>query len=136
MNNGKSQLSFVPPLSLITVFISVSLGLIGATQFGVLIVLLSVVTVPQNDSSLPVHIARLPRVIPAASITVPAKNAFAPIVVAALGVHHTSQADVLLDSLTAELATVVRAQFILNINEPLPVSVIPAAPIEAAPFTQ
>jgi len=103
---------------------------------GTVIEFLEVVTVPPNESALPIQTARFPRVIPASSITVPMKVVSAPSVVAAEGVHQTSHSDEPLDRLTTELSTVVSAPSILKINVPAPLKVIPAVPIEAAPSTQ
>lgn len=89
-------------------------------------------TVPPNASALPVHVTVLPMVIPEASMSVPANVVFAPSVVAAFGDQNTSHADAPPASVTAELATVVSAPFIRKMYVPLPVSVIPPVPMEAA----
>jgi hypothetical protein len=103
-----------------------------AAHVPTVMVSLDVETVPPNARACPVHVMTLPMVIPDASMSVPMKVEFAPSVVAAVGVQNTLQADAPPASLTAELATVVRAPFTLKMNVPPPVRVIPAAPMEAA----
>ena len=103
-----------------------------AAHVPTVMVSLDVETVPPNARACPVHVMTLPMVIPDASMSVPMKVEFAPSVVAAVGVQNTLQAGAPPASLTAELATVVRAPFTLKMNVPPPVRVIPAAPMEAA----
>lgn len=83
-------------------------------QFGAEIVSLSVETVPPNAKARPVQVTLLSMVIPEAAMSVPAKVESAPSVVAAVGVHQTSQAEAPLASVTTELAEVVSAPSILN----------------------
>ena len=115
-------------------------GTLGAAAVGdgvvaahvpTVMVSLTVETVPPNARACPVHVMVSPMVIPDASMSVPTKVEFAPSVVAPMGVQNTLQADAPLAVLTAELATVVRAPCTLKMNVPLPVRVIPAAPMEA-----
>ena len=103
-----------------------------AAHVPTVMVSLTVETVPPNARACPVQVMVSPIVIPDASMSVPTKVEFAPSVVAAMGVQNTLQADAPLAVLTAELATVVRAPCTLKMNVPLPVRVIPAAPMEAA----
>jgi hypothetical protein len=84
-------------------------------QTGTEIVSVAVETVPPNAKACPVHNTVLPIVIPEASMSVPMNVEFAPSVVAAIGTQNTSQADAPLANVTAELATVVSAPFILKI---------------------
>ena len=72
-----------------------------------------VVTVSPKAKALPVQATLLPMVMPAASMSVPAKVEFAPSVVAPVGVQNTSQTEAPA-RLTCELATVVRAPVILK----------------------
>ena len=75
--------------------------------------------------------------MPDASISVPTKVELAPRLVAAVGVHHTSQADAPLASVTTELADDVSAPSILNMYVPAPFKVtVPPPPMLAAPDTQ
>lgn len=89
-------------------------------------------TVPPKARARPVQLTVLPTVIPESSMLVPRNVEGEPSVVAAEGVHQTSQADAPLAKRTAELATVVRAPAIRKMYVPLPVSVIPAVPTDAA----
>ena len=108
----------------------------AGVHVGAVIVSALDVMVPPYESALPVHPTVLPMVIPGSSISVPANVEFAPSVVAALGVQNTSQADTPADNVTTEPATVFRAPTILNVYVPLPVSVMPPVPMDAAPVMQ
>jgi hypothetical protein len=115
------------------------LGVVLATaQVGtILIVSVVVETVPPKDNALPVQVIVLPIVVPEASMSVPWNIEFAPNVVAAPGVHQTSQAVAPFDSVMIELADVFRAPVILKMYVPLPLRVIvPPPPIVAAPEIQ
>jgi len=98
----------------------------------VLMVSVSVETVPPNANALSVHVTVLPMVIPEASMSVPRNVVFAPSVVAASGVQNASQGDAPPATVTAELATVVSAPWILKMCVPLPVRIIPAVPTDAS----
>ncbi len=91
----------------------VALGTV-AHAAGTVIVFAVVETVPPNAKALPCHDTVLPIVIPDASMSVPTKVEFAPSVVAAMGVHQTSQADAPPANVTIELAEVVSAPSILK----------------------
>jgi hypothetical protein len=95
----------------------------------------SVVTVPPNASALPVQSVLAPKVMPAASMTVPSNVVSAPSVVAWFGVQNTSQADAP-DNVTTELSTVVSAPSTLKMYVPLPFKVMPPVPTEAAAVMQ
>jgi hypothetical protein len=111
-------------------------GVTGCKHIGAMIVLLSVVTVPPNDAAMPSHVVFAPTVMPALSITIPTNVELAPSVVAHVGVQNTSQADAPPVTVTTELSTVVNAPLILKIYVQLPLSVMPAVPIDAAPDIQ
>src|SRR5258708_491419 len=68
-------------------------GTISSPQLGLVIVTVSVVTVPPNAKARPVQEVPLPTVIPAGSMSVPLKVLLAPKVVAAVGVQNTLQAE-------------------------------------------
>lgn len=112
--------------------VEVGVGVAVATgHVGAVIVSVVVETVPPNAKALPVQSMVEPIVMPEASMLVPANVELAPSVVAAVGVQKTSQAEAP-ERETTELATVVNAPFILKMYVPLPESVMPAVPIEAA----
>ena len=84
-----------------------------AEQVGADILSLVVDTVPPKAKACPSHVTVLPIVIPEASISVPMVVEFAPRVVAAVGVHQTSQAEAP-EVATTELAEVFNVPFILK----------------------
>jgi hypothetical protein len=101
------------------------------------IVSVVVETVPPKLKVCPIQITFPPILIPEASISVPTKVELAPRVEAAVGVHHTSQADAPFESTTTDPADEFKAPFILNIIVPAPFSVIvPPPPIFPAPAIQ
>lgn len=85
-----------------------------AAQVGTVIVSVSVETVPPNAKARPSQLTVLPIVMPALSMSVPLKVELAPRVVAAVGVHQTSQDEAPPAKATTELAEVVRAPSILK----------------------
>jgi uncharacterized membrane protein len=95
-----------------------------------------VVTAPPKTNACPIQFTVLPTVMPEASMSVPMNVVLAPSVVAAVGAQKTLQADAPSISETTELATVVRAPFTMKTYAPLPESVIPPVPMEAAPVMQ
>lgn len=88
----------------------------------------SLETVPPNAKALPTHVTLLPMVMPELSILVPKNVELAPNVVAAVGVHQTSQAEAPPDRTTMEFAEVVKAPSMRKIYVPLPTSVIVPPP--------
>ena len=82
-----------------------------AGQVGEVIVSVAVETVPPNANACPFQVTVLPMVTPEASMSVPRKVELAPRVVAAFGVHQTSQLDAPAE-VTMELADVVNAPVI------------------------
>jgi len=108
----------------------------GELQNGTVIVFVSVVILAMKDNALPVHVIPGPTVIPSLSIIFPAKVVLGSNVVAAPGVHQKSHAVAPFINETVEPATVVRAPDILKTYVPLPLRLMPAVPIEAAPVIQ
>jgi len=94
------------------------------------------VEISPEDNALPFHVIPAPVVIPKLSIRFPAKVELGSKVVAAPGVHQKSHGVAPFINDTVDEATVVRAPVILKTNVPLPLSFIPAVPIEAAPVIQ
>ena len=114
------------------VVVGATVVVVGLLQVGTVKVSVVLETVPPKARARPVHPTVLPTVIPEASMSVPTNVDGDPSVVAAVGVHQTSQDEAPLASRTAELATDVSAPSMRKMNVPLPVSVMPAVPIEAA----
>ena len=106
------------------------------THAGTVMVSVVVETVPPKAKALPVQVIVLPMVMPEASILVPTNVELAPSVVAAVGVQNTSQAPAPPANVILELATEVSAPPILNMYVPLPLRVMPAVPMDAAPVVQ
>src|SRR6185312_6551336 len=110
--------------------------IVSAIEYdGTVIVSTDVETVPPNAKTLPMMLTLFPIVTPAASSIVPANLLFVPSVVAPVGTHDTVAACALFNVII-ELSTVVSAPPILKMYTPSPESVIPPAPIEAAPVVQ
>ena len=145
MNNGKSAMTLVLPLSLMTFLMTVIVPRFEppdakgeAVEHARVMVFVSVVTVPApNDSALPVHAVLAPTVIAfALSMMVPTNVVFAASVVAAVGVQNTSHDDAPLAKVTTEFATEVSAPTARKMYVPAPDSVIPAVPMLIAPVLQ
>lgn len=100
----------------------------------VVIVAVSVVTVPPNASAIPYHEVLAPTVIPAASMIVPANIVLAARVVACIGVQKILHAEAPF-SVTIAPAVEVKAPSVRKMKVPLPVK-LSAPPISIAPVLQ
>src|SRR6188472_170173 len=145
-NREKSETILVPPLSLMTLLMTVTVdgcddppGAGGGHAVGTVMVSFAVVIVPPKAKDLPSHSVLLPMVTPASLTIVPMNVVSAPSVAAALGVQNTSdawQAGTPPTKVTSELSTVESAPVILKIYVPPPLKLIPPDPMEAAPPMQ
>ena len=102
----------------VTVAVGVKLGvgvLGSSSHIVVVIVSVSVETVPPKARAFPFHVTVLPIVIPEASISVPRKVELAPSVVAAPGAHQTVHALAPFEGITIEPDEVFKVPVILKI---------------------
>jgi len=111
-----------------------ALLLTAATAVHVVIVAVSVVTVPPYAIAMPFHDVLAPTVIPALSMIVPANTVFAARVVACTGVQKTLQAAAPF-RLTVAPAVDVNAPLVRKINVPFPLKTS-GPPIVIAPALQ